>query len=106
MRILNTIFICFLLLSCVSFGQNAFYKVYSGLGYDVGKGVAELNDSSYVVCGTSTSWEGSAQAFLMKVDSVGDRQWTFDYGGPESDGASRVLYKENLASLLLVIQTL
>ena len=96
MRILNTIFICFLLLSCVSFGQNAFYKVYSGLGYDVGKGVAELNDSSYVVCGTSTSWEGSAQAFLMKVDSLGNRQWTFDYGGPESDGASRVLYKENL----------
>ncbi len=95
MRLLNLI-ITFLLLSICSFGQQAFYKVFSGLGYDVGKGIVELSDSSYVVCGSSTSWEGSSQAFLMKVDSIGTRAWTNHYGGPESDGATRILYKENL----------
>ena len=95
MRLLNLIF-TFLLLSICSFGQQAFYKVFSGLGYDVGKGIVELSDSSYVVCGSSTSWEGSSQAFLMKVDSIGTRAWTNHYGGPESDGATRILYKENL----------
>ena len=95
MRVLN-ITITFLLLSAFTFGQQPFYKVFSGLGYDVGNGIVELSDSSYVVCGSSTSWEGSSQVFLMKVDSVGAREWTNHYGGAESDGAKRILYKENL----------
>ena len=95
MRVLN-ITITFLLLSAFTFGQQPFYKVFSGLGYDVGNGIVELSDSSYVVCGSSTSWEGSSQVFLMKVDSVGAREWTNNYGGAESDGAKRILYKENL----------
>lgn len=95
MRVLN-ITITFLLLSAFTFGQQPFYKVFSGLGYDVGNGIVELSDSSYVVCGSSTSWEGSSQVFLMKVDSVGAREWTNHYGGAESDGATRILYKENL----------
>lgn len=95
MRVLN-ITITFLLLSAFTFGQQPFYKVFSGLGYDVGNGIVELSDSSYVVCGSSTSWEGSSQVFLMKVDSIGVREWTNHYGGAESDGATRILYKENL----------
>ena len=78
------------------YGQSTFYKVYSGLGYDVGEGVAELPDSSFVVTGSSTSWEGSSQVYFMKIDSAGTRQWTKHYGGPESDGASRVLFNADL----------
>ena len=78
------------------YSQSTFYKVYSGLGYDIGKGVVELPDSSFIVTGSSTSWEGSSQVYFMKIDSVGTRQWTKHYGGPESDGASRVLFNEDL----------
>lgn len=83
---------------CIQFvyGQSMFYKVYSGLGYDVGKGVAELEDSSFVITGSSTSWEGSSQVYLMKIDSAGQREWTYNYGGPESDGASRVLFNKDI----------
>jgi len=90
--------LCFgaLHLCSLVFGQSTFYKVYSGLGYDVGKGVAELPDSSFVVTGSSTSWEGSSQVYFMKIDSAGTRQWTKHYGGQESDGASRVLFNSDL----------
>lgn len=90
--------LCFglLVLCSMGYGQSMFYKVYSGLGYDVGEGVAELPDSSFVITGSSTSWEGSTQVYLMKIDSAGTRQWTKHYGGPESDGASRLLFNEDL----------
>ena len=80
----------------MALGQSTFYKVYSGLGYDIGEGVAELPDSSFIVTGSSTSWEGSSQVYFMKIDSAGVRQWTKHYGGPESDGASRVLFNSDL----------
>lgn len=95
MRVLIFYF-SFILLIPGTFGQSSFYKVFSGLGYDVGEGVAELEDSSFVVTGSSTSWEGSSQVFLMKVDSAGQRLWTQHYGGPEAEGASRVLFNKDL----------
>jgi len=81
-------------LFCLGFlrAQSTFYKIYSGSGYDVGKGVAEYPDSSFLICGSTTSWEGSSQVVLLKVDSAGTYEWSMHYGGPESDGASRVLY--------------
>lgn len=90
--------LCFglMYLCSLAYSQSTFYKVYSGLGYDVGKGVAELPDSSFIVTGSSTSWEGSSQVYFMKIDSAGTRQWTKHYGGPESDGASRVLFNADL----------
>ena len=91
MRIISLLFIS---LFCLGFlrAQSAFYKVYSGSGYDVGKGVAEYPDSSFLICGSTTSWQGSSQVVLLKVDSAGTYEWSMHYGGPESDGASRVLY--------------
>ncbi len=83
-------------MNSINYSQSTFYKVYSGLGYDIGEGVAELPDSSFVITGSSTSWEGSSQVYFMKIDSAGTRLWTKHYGGPESDGASRILFNENL----------
>ena len=73
--------------------QNAFYKLYSNNGYDFGEGIAQLEDSSFIVTGTSSSFtDGPSQAFLLKVDSLGEYQWSLPYGGAEEDGARRVLY--------------
>ena len=88
--------ILLLLLINVSYqlvAQNAFYKLYSNNGYDFGEGIAQLEDSSFIVTGTSSSFtDGPSQAFLLKVDSLGDYQWSLPYGGTEEDGARRVLY--------------
>ncbi len=92
MRIL--IFILGLLFIGSLNAQSSFYKLYSSNGFDIGKGVAEYSDSSFLICGSSTSWGGSTQMVLLKLDSTGAYQWSNQYGGNESDGANRVLYNE------------
>ena len=78
-------------------GQIDFYKIYTNNGYDFGQGIVQLEDSSYVVTGSSSSFQnGASQAFLLKVDSLGDYKWSKNYGGSESDGGRRVLYKKNV----------
>lgn len=95
MRIL-ILFIYFIFISAGYFAQSKFYKLYSSNGFDIGKGVAEYTDSSFLICGSSTSWGGSTQMVLLKVDSAGTYDWSNQYGGFESDGASRVLYNQSV----------
>ncbi|MDX2359888.1 MAG: T9SS type A sorting domain-containing protein [Crocinitomicaceae bacterium] len=79
-----------------SYSQIAFYKQFSNNGDDFGQGVIELPDSSYLITGSSSSFTGTqSQAFLLKLDSLGNYIWSNNYGGAESDWGRRVLYKEN-----------
>jgi hypothetical protein len=94
MRILTLI--SFLILQHIVFGQISFYKLYSGNGFDKGQGIVQLEDSSYVITGSSSSWEGSSQAFLLKIDSLGNYLWSQQLGGPESEEGKRVLYNKDL----------
>lgn len=80
--------------------QIAFYRNYANNGFDFGQGIVQLEDSSYVIAGTSGSFSGSAQAFLMQVDSTGERIWSNHYGGSETEWGRRVLYKENVGFYL------
>jgi len=78
------------------FGQISFFKIFTNNGYDYGEGVVQLEDSSYVVCGSSSSFlEAPSQAFLMKLDSAGNFLWSRHYGGVEAESARRVLYKKD-----------
>lgn len=79
-----------------SIGQINFYQQYSSLGTDYGEGVVQLQDSSYVICGSSSSFSNDTQAFLMKVDSAGNFLWSNSYGGFEHESARRVLHKEGV----------
>lgn len=87
--------IAFILLPLLASAQTSFYKRYADNNYDFGHGVVQLEDSSYVVVGTSGSFAGHAQSFLMQVDSLGNKLWSNHYGGQESDGGRRVLYQQN-----------
>jgi hypothetical protein len=94
MRILIQLFALFALTNASA--QISFYKLYSGTGYDKGEGIVQLEDSSYVITGSSSSWEGSSQAFLLKLDSLGNYKWSQQYGGPESETGKRVLYYKGI----------
>lgn len=73
------------------FAQPGFFKEYSSTGSDFGQGIIQLEDSSYVITGASSSFPGGqTQAFLLKVDSLGTYQWSKPYGGTESDWSKRV----------------
>ncbi|MDC3252906.1 hypothetical protein OAU25_01505, partial [Crocinitomicaceae bacterium] len=78
------------------FGQINFLRHYSDNGSDFGHGVVQLEDSSYVLCGSSSSFtNGPSQAFLMKVDSLGNYMWSQNYGGFESESLERVMHVPN-----------
>jgi hypothetical protein len=94
MRILIQLFALFAFTNASA--QISFYKLYSGTGYDKGEGIVQLEDSSYVITGSSSSWEGSSQAFLLKLDSLGNYKWSQQYGGPESETGKRVLYYKGI----------
>lgn len=90
---LKLIFTCFLLVgSLVTFGQPAsFYKVFSGTGYDKGEGLTQLEDSSYLITGSTSSFsEGPSQMLLLNIDKNGDYIWSNAYGGEEYEEGKRV----------------
>jgi hypothetical protein len=89
MRILITIF-SFLFVSA-SWSQQYFYKLYSGNSFDKGEDIIETMDSAYMVAGSSGSWGKNSQAFLMKIDSLGNYVWSQAYGGAESEEVVTVL---------------
>lgn len=90
MRILISIFSLCLIYSS-AWSQQSFYKLYSGNGFDKGEDIIELPDTSYYVTGSSGSWGGNSQAFLMKIDSLGNYVWSQAYGGAESEEAIKVM---------------
>jgi len=89
----SSLFILFFFLIQSAFGQAKFFRVYSGNDEDGANGVVQLEDSSYIVTGSSSSFDGAAsQAFLLKLDSLGNYVWSIDYGGDEVEEGRRVLY--------------
>ncbi|MBI1838569.1 MAG: T9SS type A sorting domain-containing protein [Flavobacteriia bacterium] len=83
----------------LSWTQIQFYKLYSNNGYDFGQGIVQLEDSSYLITGSSSSFsdDHASQAFLMNIDSLGNFKWSQNYGGTESDWGRRVLAVKNYA---------
>ncbi len=100
--VIKCFFLVFFLSPILVSGQIDFYKIYTNNGYDFGQGIVQLEDSSYVVTGSSSSFQnGASQAFLLKVDSLGNYKWSKNYGGFESDGGRRVLYKKNVGFFIV-----
>jgi hypothetical protein len=85
---------CFSVFSSKS--QVQFYKQFSGPGYDQAHGVAELLDGSFLVCGSSSSFQNApTDAFVLKLSKLGEFLWSSHYGGAESDVAKRIFQFAN-----------
>lgn len=85
-----------LILSCVVgnvAAQELFQRVYGGDGYDSGSEVIELNDGSFLIAGSSGSYEVgmSSQIMLLKANETGHKQWTETYGGQFADRAESMV---------------
>ena len=85
------ILMTFGLLSLLLYAQGSFYTQYSGSEYDMGHGVVQLPDSSYVLTGRSGSWGDNAEAYLLKISKTGAYQWSQHYGSYEFDEGRRVM---------------
>jgi hypothetical protein len=92
----NTLFLVFsFLIVSLYQGQISFFRAYSDFGYDKGEGITQLEDSSYLITGSSSSFTSSSQAFVLHVDSVGNRISSHHYGGSESDMGKRIFQVPN-----------
>ena len=57
-----------------------FRKIYGGTSYDYGMDVVQLPDSGYLLLGTSSSFSGSSDIYLLRVDKYGNFKWHHAYG--------------------------
>ncbi|MEY3075509.1 MAG: hypothetical protein RJB25_1151, partial [Bacteroidota bacterium] len=98
MRFLSVL--SFLLFMQMASAQVRFYKLFSGTGFDKGEDVLALPDSSYLIAGSSGSFEQNAQGFLMKIDSLGTYVWSQAYGAQETEEIKRVFYRPGMGYYL------
>ena len=69
-----------------------FIKSYGNNGYDVGKDVKQDLDTGYIATGSSSSFNSAdADVYLLKVDSMGNFKWSYNYGGTGSDWGEKVM---------------
>src|SRR5690606_3590882 len=94
MKQILTLIIIFL--SVVVSAQNIhFIKTYGNSGYDYGRDIKQDIDTGYIATGSSSSFtSGTADAFLLKVDSLGNFKWSYNYGGSGADWGESVVVLE------------
>ncbi len=78
-----------------STGQIIWSKVFGGSGEDRAQSVQQTSDDGYIVGGWTHSSDGDvmgnhgrADFWAIKLDSVGDIEWTNNYGGSHFDYGS------------------
>ncbi|MDP3557721.1 MAG: T9SS type A sorting domain-containing protein [Bacteroidota bacterium] len=84
----------FILFSVAVFSQapDKFYSKYGGGGVDIGNGLKETYDKQYVLIGSTTSFGfGSADAYLLLVDSMGQLIWQKTFGGNLADVGKNII---------------
>ncbi len=74
------------------YGVIDWTKCYGGSGYDGASSIKRLNDSSFIIGGTSSinngdvlSNQGSSDAWLFCIDSIGNFKWGKSFGGSKGE---------------------
>ena len=63
-------------------------RTYGGSNIDVAYSVCETSDGGYAACGYTFSFgAGQQDAYLIRINNMGDTVWTKTFGGVSMDGA-------------------
>jgi hypothetical protein len=72
-------------------GKKTWQRVYGGDGSEVARAVKQTSDNGYIIAGYTTSYgAGSADVFLIKTNSNGNKTWQKTFGGEKYDEAYSV----------------
>ncbi|MCD4795327.1 MAG: T9SS type A sorting domain-containing protein [Bacteroidales bacterium] len=67
-------------------GDTVWTKTYGGAAYDKAYSIQAISDGTYIVSGTTRSFEDSSgDVYLLKLDSSGDTLWTETYNNGNDD---------------------
>lgn len=68
------------------------FNKFGGAGLDIGYGVKETFKRQYIICGSTTSFGyGSTDAYLILIDSMGQKVWEKSFGGALTDVAKKIV---------------
>jgi len=88
MKKINVLFFIFIASISTVHSQIRFQKTYGGTGNDVAWKVLQTSDHGYLICGYTTSFgNGMEDAYIIKTDSIGIKQWSKTIGGDQNDEA-------------------
>lgn len=89
----RTAFFCFMLCSLLLHAQQdtAFGYAYGSYGDEVGRAIALMPDSGYILAGSTGSFgNGASDVYILRIDSLGKVIWSKVYGGPNVDRAEAI----------------
>jgi len=77
-------------------GNEQWSQTYGGHGTDQSSGALQTADGGYAISGVTDSFgAGSNDVYLVKVDAVGNEQWSQTFGGTADEYASVQLQTDN-----------
>ncbi|PCH97829.1 MAG: hypothetical protein COB85_02440 [Bacteroidetes bacterium] len=67
-------------------GAVQWTKTYGGAGFDYGYSVQQTTNNGFIIAGYTYSFgAGDANAYLIKIDNVGNSEWASFFGGNDDD---------------------
>ena len=66
-------------------GNPEWFKTYGGVSTDGGKCIQQTSDGGYVIAGLATLGAGDYDMALIKIDALGNIQWSKEYGSAVGD---------------------
>lgn len=70
----------------IASAQVTWQRAYGGFGISEGHAIRETADHGFIVVGSTGSFgNGSSDIYLLKLDSMGERQWSRAMGGASID---------------------
>jgi len=72
-------------------GDTLWTKTYGGSQWDIAKKIIALADGGFALVGQTYSYgNGQGDAYLLRLDMLGDTIWTRTYGGTNPDGLNSI----------------
>ena len=72
------------------YGNISWQKTYGGDGLEVSGTIQETVDGGYIVVGFTSSFTGSGDFWVLKLDNTGGIIWQKTYGGGSQDSPGRI----------------
>ena len=85
-----------ILIKTDALGNTIWTKLIGGNDDEYGNSIYPTADDGFIICGSTYSYgQGSADIYLIKVDSAGDTLWTRTFGNGYSDFGNDVLVTQD-----------